>query len=121
MVITGKPIRDIWSAKRAEINIKLAEYYLQYSEKISQAHQPADLTAQVICTINELHDSDGNWDAPKAPMINERHWPKPYDGIDEFSHKCYGITSMLILTATPLTVIRRLRLPSSNPSHWHTK
>ena len=29
--------------------------------------------------------------------------------------------SMLILTATPVTVIRRLRLPSSNPSHWHTK
>ena len=28
---------------------------------------------------------------------------------------------LLILTATPLTVIRRLRLPSSNPSHWHTK
>ena len=30
-------------------------------------------------------------------------------------------TLLLILTATPLTVIRRLRLPSSNPSHWHTK
>ena len=30
-------------------------------------------------------------------------------------------SSLLILTATPLTVIRRLRLPSSNPSHWHTK
>ena len=29
--------------------------------------------------------------------------------------------TVLILTATPLTVIRRLRLPSSNPSHWHTK
>ena len=28
---------------------------------------------------------------------------------------------VLILTATPLKVIRRLRLPSSNPSHWHTK
>ena len=28
---------------------------------------------------------------------------------------------LLIQTATPLTVIRRLRLPSSNPSHWHTR
>ena len=28
---------------------------------------------------------------------------------------------MLIPTATPLTVIRRLRLPSSNPSHCHTR
>ena len=32
-----------------------------------------------------------------------------------------GTINMLILTATPLTVIRRLRLPSSNPSHWHTR
>ena len=29
--------------------------------------------------------------------------------------------NVLILTATPLTVIRRLCLPSSNPSHCHTK
>ena len=29
--------------------------------------------------------------------------------------------TLLILTATPLTVIRWLRLPSSNPSHCHTK
>ena len=28
---------------------------------------------------------------------------------------------MLILTATPLTVIRRLPMPSSNLSHWHTR
>ena len=26
-------------------------------------------------------------------MINERDWPKTLDGINEFSHKCYGITS----------------------------
>ena len=30
-------------------------------------------------------------------------------------------TPLLILTATPLTVIRRLRMPISNPSHWHTR
>ena len=27
-------------------------------------------------------------------MINERDWPKTFDGIDEFSHKCYRITSI---------------------------
>ena len=30
-------------------------------------------------------------------------------------------SDLLIPTATPLTVIRRLRLPSSNPSHCHTR
>ena len=54
------------------MNIKLAAYYLQYSEKMSQAHQPTDLTVQAICTIRELCESDGNWDDPKVPMINER-------------------------------------------------
>ena len=29
--------------------------------------------------------------------------------------------ALLILTPTPLTVIRRLSVPSSNPSHWHTR
>ena len=27
-------------------------------------------------------------------MINERDKPKTFDGIDEFSHKCYGITNI---------------------------
>ena len=54
------------------MNIKLAAYYLQYSEKISRAWQPADLTVKAIHTIRKLHDSDGNWDDLKAPMINER-------------------------------------------------
>ena len=31
-------------SQKAEMNIKLVAYYLQYSEKISQACQPADLT-----------------------------------------------------------------------------
>ena len=76
------------------MNIKLAAYYLRYSEKISQVCQPTDLRVQAICTIRDLHDSDGNWDDPKAPMINEKDWSKTLDGIDEFFRKCYGITSI---------------------------
>ena len=34
-------------------------------------------------------------------MINERDWPKTFDGIDEFFRKGYGITS------TPLAYIIR--------------
>ena len=80
--------------QKAEMNIRLAAYYLRYSEKISQARQPTDLTVQAIHTIRDLHDSDGNCDDPKAPIINERDWPKTFDGIDKFFRKCYGITSI---------------------------
>ena len=27
-------------------------------------------------------------------MINEREWPKTFDGTDEFSSKCYGKTNI---------------------------
>ena len=81
-------------SQKSEMNIKLAAYYLQSSEKISWACQPADFTVQAICTIRELHDSDVNWDDPKAPMINERDWPKTFDGIGEFFHNCYGATNI---------------------------
>ena len=77
--------------QKTEMKIKLAAYYLKYSEKISQVHQPTDLTVQAIHIIRDLCDSDGNWDDPKAPIINERDWPKTFDGMDELFMKCYGI------------------------------
>ena len=89
----GSQLRHLVSQK-AEMNIKLEAYYLRYSEKISQVFQPTDLTVQTIHTISDLHDSDGNWNDPKAPIINERDWSKTFDGMDEFFRKCYGITSI---------------------------
>ena len=81
-------------SQKAEMNIKLAAYYLRYSEKISRVYQTTDLTVQAIHTIRGLCDSDGNWDDPKTPMINERDWPKTSDGMDEFCKNCFGITSI---------------------------
>ena len=42
-------------------------------------------------------------------------------GKEEAIDNAIKVLQVLILTATPLTVIRRFRLPSSNPSHWHTR
>ena len=78
------------------MNIKLAAKYLRYSEKLSQVCQPTDLTVQAIHTIRDLCVLDGNWDDPKAPMINERDWPKTFDGMDKFFMKCYCVTSILL-------------------------
>ena len=96
------------------MNIKLAAYYLRYSEKISRTCQPTDLTVLAIHTIRNLHDSDGNWDGPKAPIINEKDWPKTFDGIDEFFRKCYGITSI------PLAYIIRkdITLKDGEETDW---
>ena len=81
-------------SQEAEMNTKLAAYYLRYSEKDILSLPSTDLTVQAICTVRDLHNSDGNWDDPKAPMINERDWPKTFDGIDESFRKCYGLTSI---------------------------
>ena len=85
----GANLGQLVSQKTA-MNIKVAAYYLQYSEKISQAPQAADLTVQAICIIRELCDSDGNWDDPMATMINERDWPNTFDGIDNSSVSVMG-------------------------------
>ena len=63
-------------SQKAEMNIILAAYYLRYSEKISQVCQPVHITVQAICTIRDFI-SDGNWNDPKASIINERDWPRP--------------------------------------------
>ena len=64
-------------SQKTEMNIKLAAYYLRYSEKISQVCQATDLTVQAICTIRVLCDSDGNWDNRKAPIIKEEIGQRP--------------------------------------------
>ena len=53
----------------------------------------------------------------KPPEFHDQFW-EVRDMLDCWNR---NLANMLILTATPLTVIRRLRLPSSNPSHCHTK
>ena len=64
------------------------------TEDINRFHQRKVHNTEIVETPQ---------DEPPGPPVPENNLP------------------VLILTATPLTAIRRLRLPSSNPSHWHTK
>ena len=54
---------------QAEMNIKLAAYWLWYSEKISRPRIGADVTVPVVRSIHALRDAEGTYDDPSAPTI----------------------------------------------------
>ena len=55
----------------AEMNIKLAAYWLWYSEKISCPRIGADVTVPVVRSICALQDAEGTYDVPPAPTIDD--------------------------------------------------
>ena len=79
---------------RAEMNIKLAAYWLQYSEKISHPRIGADLTVPVVRSIRALRDAEGTCDDPSAPTINDRNWPRTFHAIDEYFQNSFGMTNI---------------------------
>ena len=71
-------------------------------------------TSQVLTVFNKvIHHEDDSSDDKSVIEIE----PPKENGEQEIGKH----DKLLIPTATPLTVIRRLRLPSSNPSHCHTR
>ena len=56
---------------QAEMNIKLAAYWLWYSEKISCLRIRADVTAPVVRSIHALRDAKGTYDDPSVLTIND--------------------------------------------------
>ena len=86
---------------RAEMNIKLAAYWLQYSEKISRPRIGVDVTVPVVRSIRALRDAEGTYDDPSTPMIDGRNWPRTFDTIDEYFLNSFGMTNI------PLAYITR--------------
>ena len=56
---------------RVEMNIKLAAYWLWYSEKISRPRIGADVTVPVVRSILALQDAEGTYDDLSAPTIDD--------------------------------------------------
>ena len=69
---------------RVEMNIKLATYWLRYSEKISRLRIGADVTVLVVRSIRALQDAEGTYDDPSTPTIDDQNWPRTFDAIDEY-------------------------------------
>ena len=85
----------------AEMNIKVAVYWLRYSEKLSRPRIGADVTVPVVRSICALRDAEGTYDDPSAPMIDDRNWSRTFDAIDEYFQNSFGMTNI------PLAYITR--------------
>ena len=64
---------------RAEMNIMLAAYWLWYSEKISHPRIGADVTVPVVRSIDALHDTEGTYNDPSTPTIDDQNWPRTFN------------------------------------------
>ena len=84
----------------AEMNIKLAAYWLQYSEKISHPKIGADVTVAVVRSIHALCDAEGTYDDPSATTIDDRNWPRTFDTIDEYFRNSFGMTNIPLAYVT---------------------
>ena len=94
-----EPGKKISMSKFHQITGYTGEHLLRPTAKSMKIELTGKLAPYEICAQAEIRQVN-------IPKKNE----------EITNHTC-----LLILTATPLTVIRRLRQPSSNPSHWHTK
>ena len=90
---------------------------------------PRDFIAADVDNKDVLKMNNSLYSLRQAPLSWFEHLKKHLESqgfVASSVNQCLLVNKktkmfLLILTATPLTVIRRLRLPSSNPSHCHTK
>ena len=85
---------------QVEMNIKLAAYWLWYSEKISHPRIGADVSVPAVGSIHALRDAEGTYDDPSAPMIDDRNWPRTFDAIDEYFQNLFGMTNIPLMYIT---------------------
>ena len=84
----------------AEMNIKLAAYWLWYSEKISCPRVGADVTVPAVRSIHALRDAEGTYDDPSTPVIDDRNWPRTFNAIDEYFWNSFGMTNIPLAYVT---------------------
>ena len=85
---------------QAEMNIKLAAYWLWYSEKISLPRIGADVTVLVVRSICALTDAKSTYNDPSAPMIDDLNWPRTFDVIDEYFWNSFGMANISLAYVT---------------------
>ena len=96
-------------ALRAENNLKLMCYFIQYQTRTSRAVNPAEITLENVRMFKDLREWETNQTNPDAPTINEKDWPKTMDAIKEWLRGCLGVTKI------PLAyVIRENPLPGND-------
>ena len=84
----------------AEMNIKLAAHWLWYCEKISHPRIGADVTVPVVRSIRALRDTEGTYDDPSTPMIDDRNWPRTFNVINEYFRNSFGMTNIPLVYVT---------------------
>jgi hypothetical protein len=93
----------------AQSNLKLATYWLQHRQSISQVTQPGDLLLLTVRAIKELkQEEEQHQDPDTKPTINAKNWPKTLESINDY------IDGYLGVTGAPLSYVIRME-PAIQP------
>ena len=97
---------------RAELNLKLACYFLRYKDRTSRDVLAADITLPNVREFRNHREWEDDHKDVDAPELNSRDWPRTIEGIEEWLRGCLGVTK------TPLAyVIRATELmPAVDPA-----
>jgi hypothetical protein len=83
----GKSI-SLW----AELNIKLAAYYIRHClNHVSRDCNAASITLAAIQVVRKLKEYEENYKAPdERPNIDNKDWPKTFESIDDYLAQING-------------------------------
>ena len=103
---------------RAENNIKLAPYFLQFKEHTSRALDAASITLGNVRSVLDHKKWEETHDDVNAPTLDEKDWPHTIEAIEECFRGCLGDSSKIPLAY----VIRTNEDPAGDPAAgWASK
>ena len=75
---------------RAENNIKLSAYFLQFKERTSRAPDAANITLANVRSLLDHMKWEETQDDVDAPTLDEKDWPHTIEAIEEWFRGCLG-------------------------------
>ena len=82
---------------RAETNLKLMCYFLQYRRSTSRDTEAAVITLDAVRSLKTHKDWEANHVDVEAPEINDKDWAWTFEAIDEWLRGCLGEFSKIPL------------------------
>ena len=79
---------------RAENNLKLMCYFLNFRERVSTPATPPEITLAAVRAMKGQREMEDDHKDVEAPEIDSKDWPRKIDAIEEWLRGCLGVTKI---------------------------
>ena len=90
----AQPNHSIPISIRAERNLKLACYYLQYRARVSRLVTAIGIMLDHVRALRNHKEAEGKREDGEAMEINDKDWPKTMEAIEQWLSTCMGVTEI---------------------------